>query len=317
MNRNHSIDLFRGISVVLMVFFTLILKLSNSLIDVLNHNVSGSFHFGDLVLPFFIFASGLSLSYFFNKRKKLSNINFFLDILYRIFILGIIWVFISPFSSGMLFGMDEIALILVLFILLCPLIRLRDEYLLLISLILFMLYPILSYNIDFSYYLGGFYASIFYLPIILSGFAIGRSIINNTPIIKKVMLFSFILFIILFYLFPIDKMRASPSFMALSILLASLLFHILYKYPIKNKILQYLGKNSLRYWVLMFVLFIIPVKLLYFSGVIPLPMQFSTIEAIFISLIFLVVFALISYFIDIFTNFLSKKLNRLNQIKRS
>ena len=56
-------DAFRGLAIVGMVFFTLTLKLSRNLPDILKHNVSGSLHLGDFVLPMFIFGSGISLAY--------------------------------------------------------------------------------------------------------------------------------------------------------------------------------------------------------------------------------------------------------------
>ena len=53
-----------------MVFFTVTLRLSSDLPDPLRHNVWGSLHLGDFVLPMFLFASGLSLAYFLQKREK-------------------------------------------------------------------------------------------------------------------------------------------------------------------------------------------------------------------------------------------------------
>ncbi|MCK4718720.1 MAG: DUF1624 domain-containing protein, partial [Thermoplasmata archaeon] len=68
--RDRSIDVFRGIAIVSMVFFTVTLKLSSDIPDILRHNSSGYFHIGDLVLPMFLFASGLSLAYYIDKRDK-------------------------------------------------------------------------------------------------------------------------------------------------------------------------------------------------------------------------------------------------------
>ncbi len=71
--RIRSIDVFRGISILLMVFFTLILRLSDSLPVLIIHNVRESIHLGDFVLPMFLFASGISLVFFAKKRKKLKS----------------------------------------------------------------------------------------------------------------------------------------------------------------------------------------------------------------------------------------------------
>lgn len=296
--RNKFIDFFRGFSVVLMVFFSVISFLSDSLPDFLLHNSRDSFHFGDLVLPLFLFASGLSSAYFFKKREKLSNTNLFLDIAQRVFILFIIWVFLSPFSSAKFLGMDEIALITLMFLMTTFLYKFNPKYLFLISLIIIFSYSIISPNLDFSDYLGGFNSAIFYLPLYLSAFVIGDSIIKRQKITGKIFLLSLLLFILFLFISPINKMTATPSFILVSILFSILFFHIISIYSLKNNIIEYLGRNSIRYWVLMYLIFLIPLIMSASFGNLELPLNFNPIVAIIISLIFLIIFALISISID-------------------
>ena len=68
--RNRAIDAHRGLAILGMVFFSLTIRLSADLPGPLKHNVRNSLHIGDLVLPMFLFASGLSLAYFLEKHAS-------------------------------------------------------------------------------------------------------------------------------------------------------------------------------------------------------------------------------------------------------
>jgi len=176
--RIHSIDVFRGISILLMVFFTLILRLSDSLPDLIVHNVRESLHIGDFVLPMFLFASGISLVFFMKKRKDLETT--ILDIVGRFGKFVMISLFISSFSAGELFGMDELMLSAVLFLPVVLLIRFSDKVLAGVGIGVFTLYFALQAFAllpDFAlHYLGGYPAAIFYLPVMLAGAIVGKNL---------------------------------------------------------------------------------------------------------------------------------------------
>jgi hypothetical protein len=255
--RIRSIDVFRGISILLMVFFTLIIRLSNSLPDLIAHNVRESIHLGDFVLPLFLFASGISLVFFAKKRKKLKSQ--VLDILERFGKFVLISIFLSSFSAGELMGMDEVMLSAVLFLPVVFLVRFSDKVLAGIGIGVFALYFILQSAMllpDFTlHYLGGYSAAIFYLPVMLAGAIAGK----NLDKIKEMFVISIIISIVLLAITSPHKMSLGPSFMALSISVSLLAFILVQK--TRNEILEYLGKKPIRYWVLMFAVLIVPLDL--------------------------------------------------------
>jgi len=252
--RIHSIDVFRGISILLMVFFTLILRLSDSLPDLIVHNVRESLHIGDFVLPMFLFASGISLVFFMKKRKDLETT--ILDIVGRFGKFVMISLFISSFSAGELFGMDELMLSAVLFLPVVLLIRFSDKVLAGVGIGVFTLYFALQAFAllpDFAlHYLGGYPAAIFYLPVMLAGAIVGK----NLDKLKEMFVISVAISIVLLAIIPPYKMAVSPSFMALSVSISLLVFILVQK--IRNGAIEYLGKKPIRYWVLMFAILIVP-----------------------------------------------------------
>ena len=116
MNRDHSIDAFRGLSIIGMVFFTVILRLSSNLPDILRHNVWGTVHLGDFILPMFLFASGLSLAYYLKKRENEKKNVFLQSILLRFGKLALVGISLSIFSAYGFLEMDEVMLSALLFI---------------------------------------------------------------------------------------------------------------------------------------------------------------------------------------------------------
>ncbi|MBI5227690.1 DUF1624 domain-containing protein [Candidatus Micrarchaeota archaeon] len=267
--RIRSIDVFRGFSIVLMVFFSLILRIGK-LPDILVHNISGSLHFGDFVLPMFLFASGISLVFFNNRRKNLSKTDYALDVAEKFGKLVLISALLSVFSAGDFLGMDEVMLNALLFIPAVILLTISEVVLGILCVLIFGIYFALmaSSNLpDFSlHYLGGYTAAFFYLPVMLGGVIVGKRILNGQGL-HLLLLATAIISAALFALIIPDKMNATPTFMALSVFVSLAFFIIvdwLLKKQEKNPIwnhLEYLGKDPIRYWVLMFVVLIIPISL--------------------------------------------------------
>lgn len=260
--RVRSIDVFRGLGIVSMVFFTLIVIFSDNLPDLLAHNEPGSIHIGDFVLPIFLFASGMSLVFYDRKHSEKGGRDYALDVIERAGRLAIVWVFISPFSSGETLGMDEIILSVLLFIPSLILLRIGKWAVLIGALVPIIAYIVLYYSAalpDFSaHYLGGFPAALFYLPVMLAGVMAGQSMGetgNWKP--KNLIIGAMLASAILLLLIPPYKNDASPSFMALSVLVSLIIFSIIWRIDLPA--LGYLGREPLRYWILMFVLLIIPI----------------------------------------------------------
>ncbi|MFH1785021.1 MAG: heparan-alpha-glucosaminide N-acetyltransferase domain-containing protein [Candidatus Micrarchaeota archaeon] len=293
--RIKAIDTFRGLSILLMVFFTIILGLCSSLPWLLTHNVPGTLRPGDFVLPMFLFASGMSLVYFDKKKSK--NKDYILDIIERIGKLVMIWFFLSPISSGEFLGMDEIMLNVLLFMPTLLLIKFSNKEIIIAGLSVFLLYfalQVVGFLPDFNAnYLGGYGAAIFYLPVMLAGVIAGREIENIDKYITPLILFSVIMLILI----PPYKLMVTPSFIILSILVSLLFFKLSKKIDIKE--IEYLGKDPIRYWVLMFVVLGLPL-LMYADGLdIGLPLKLDWLTAIGLTIVGMVILYMLSKILDI------------------
>lgn len=271
-----------------MVFFTLTLLLSKELPDVLKHNAAHAFHVGDFVLPLFLFASGMSLATYVRKFESFSFWKKLYDPIKRFLRLMFVSVMLSLFSASVFAGMDEIGLSAVLFLLTILFSRFSDVSITALCLLTIPLYIFAeSVNAVPDYtkaYLGGYGATVFYLPLMLMGFVAARSK-HHLPFIVGA---SFSVFLLLVYFIPPYKLSLSPSFMALGISFSGACY-LLVK-DIRNSFLEYLGKNPLRYWVYMFLIFIVPLKIIAHTSSIPLPLTLGWITTVIVS--FLAVFFL-------------------------
>ncbi|MBU1165779.1 DUF1624 domain-containing protein, partial [Candidatus Micrarchaeota archaeon] len=157
--RIREIDIFRGVTIVLMVFFSIICRLSRSLPDALIHNIPNSLHTGDLVLPMFLFASGMSIVFFAEKHGKRGKKEYVLDIIERFGMLAGIAILLSVFSGGGFFEMDELMLSAILFLVSILLVGFSEIMIFAVMLLVFLIYFVLqnfSLLPDFSlHYLGG------------------------------------------------------------------------------------------------------------------------------------------------------------------
>jgi len=269
MNRNHSIDAFRGFAIIGMVFFTVTLRLSNDLPDILRHNVWGTVHLGDFILPMFLFASGLSLAYFIKKREKEEKPIVLRKIVFRFGKLALIGILLSTFSAYGFLEMDEVMLSAILFIACIVLSRLNWKILIGIIFVINLSYIVLIYfdmtSIFVGHYLGGYSVALYYLPVMLTGLVIGQGIISKGGLWcgsnQTVFWSIFIFFLAFLILIPLNKMTATPSFIMLSVLFSFLIFiviNIVVSSGVKLKRLEYLGKKPIRYWLMMYIVFLIP-----------------------------------------------------------
>jgi len=302
--RVRSIDIFRGIAIVLMVFFSIYGVLSSTP-DFLQHNRPDSVHFGDFVLPMFLFASGMSLVFFAKKRAKEGMPGYALDCANRLTQLLLVSVFITLFR-GYFLGMDEVMLNALLFIPSALLIVLPEAAIAGFSLLIFASYFALSsFNAlpDFSAaYLGGYPAALFYLPVMLGGVIAGRRIFEGKSI-NSLLFVSIALSIALLLISPPYKDVVSPSFISLSILLSLVVFMaggaLLGKGSSQiSGFFEYLGRRPIRYWVLMFIALLIPLEAYSFLNGLELPLETGALPAFMISAICIFALYLLSLAID-------------------
>ena len=311
MVRYPPIDAFRGLSILGMIFFTVTLRISKNLPDVLKHNVWGTVNLGDFILPMFLFASGLSLAYFLKKREETEKKVVLKDVLLRFAKLSLIGVLLSFFSAYGFLEMDEVMLSALLFIACFILHRLNWK--IIIGIIFFVnlsYFVIIKYDqltIFVGHYLGGYPAALYYLPVMLSGLTIGKGITSKSLWCRSnqafmwTTFFSFLFFVIFI---PLNKMTASPSFIMLSILFSFGIFAAIDEIVTRNlnlNILQYIGRKPLRYWLNMYIVFIIPLWFYveFFNQGAPLSIQWYL--SVIISLMLMAVLYILSRVIDYIT----------------
>ena len=311
MKRNRSMDVFRGLAIVGMVFFTLTLRLSSDLPDILRHNISGTLHLGDFVLPMFIFGSGISLAYYISKRKVMENNIFVRNVLERFGLLALVGIILSPFSTRGFLEMDEVMLIALLFLACIVLYGLDWKILMGIVFFIDLAYLLfiqpgwlLAVDPFTGYYLGGYAAAPFYLTIMIVGLIIGQGIVSDKlwcirNILTMVLASIFFLFTWIFV--SIDKLAVSPSFMMLAILFCFAIYAMMDRI-VKNmqtsNELEYLGRKPIRYWIMMYVLVLIPL-ILYaeYSGNQPLDLHWPL--GIMVSICVMLLLWLVSKSIDL------------------
>jgi len=308
MDRDHTIDAFRGFSIIGMVFFTVTLRLSSDLPEPLRHNVWGSLHLGDFVLPMFLFASGLSLAYFLHKKEREEQNVFLQDVLGRFGKLTLVGILLSFFSAYGFLEMDEVMLSAILFIV-CVAFS-KFDWKIVLGIIFFInisyivIFQLGWINIFIGHYLGGYPAALYYLPVMLIGLIIGKGIISKGLWCERnilTILLIFVFFIIFWGFIPINKMTASPSFIMLSILFSFLIFAVMGKIVTNItsfRELEYLGRKPLRYWILMYIIFIIPLWFyIEYTGRV-LPLYLPWFIGVALSLGLMMLFWIISHIID-------------------
>ena len=308
MNRDHSIDSFRGIAIIGMVFFTVTLRLSSDLPEILRHNVWGSVHLGDFILPMFLFASGLSLAYYLKKRENEKKNVFLQSILLRFGKLALVGISLSIFSAYGFFEMDEVMLSALLFIACLLLSKLNWKILIGIIFVINLSYIFLIHfdmtSIFVGHYLGGYPAALYYLPVMLTGFVIGKGIISGgfwskSNKITITIIFFFFLFFLIFT--PLNKLTATPSFIMLSVLFSFFIFLIL-EWIISIfhslKRLEFIGRKPLRYWLMMYIIFLIPLWFYVDLTEQIFPLNIDWYIGIIISFGLLILFYLLAYIFE-------------------
>jgi len=265
--RVRTIDLFRGIAITLMIFFTVLVRLTDQP-GFLRHNVPFSFHIGDVVLPLFIFASGMSLFFFRKKREGKKRFDYAVDVAERLGKLALVSFFIFPFTSGEPLGMDEVMLIAVISIPSLLIAGFSEQAMLATAFLVLAGYSALdAFKMlpDFSaHYLGGYAAAVFYLPLMVFGMMAAKRIDNGKSIIPLAII-SLIGSFIFLWTGPADKMAATPAFMMVSISICLLLYMMLEFFMARAKpnamhdAIERMGRDPIRYWVLMFALAVAPV----------------------------------------------------------
>jgi hypothetical protein len=306
MERYQPIDAFRGLAIIGMVFFTVTLRLSKNLPDLLRHNVWGSVHLGDFILPMFLFTSGLSLAFYLENKENKKY--FKRNVAIRFCKLALTGVSLSIFSAYGFLEMDEVMLSAILFIVCVALSRFNWITILVIIFFINLSYiPLIQFNYDtifIGHYLGGYPAALYYLPIMLTGLLVGKGITSkgiwckNNKIIIAVIFFFFLLFLIIT---PLNKLTATPSFIMLSVLFSFFIFLIIewigsILHSLKR--LEFIGRKPLRYWLMLYIIFLIPLWFYIELTEQTFPLNIEWYIGILISLGLLILFYILTHLIE-------------------
>jgi peptidoglycan/LPS O-acetylase OafA/YrhL len=255
-SRDRQLDLLRGIAVMGMFFFSLVLSLSNTLPSVLEHNVSGRLLPGDLVLSLFLFSSGVSIALLRSRYGNVWDRDLWRKVAKRLGVMLAASVFITPFSVGAFLGMDEVMLNAVLTV---PALVLSGMGLAINSIVMaaivaaYEMVTTWGMQVPFSsVYLGGYSGAIFFLPVMLAGVLVCHEWRNRS--LPHALAWLGVLALAWYYFGTPDKLTVTPSFIALSCCICALLLYLLGRFHATNRCLEYCGRHSLRMWILMFVL---------------------------------------------------------------
>jgi hypothetical protein len=254
--RDYSLDLLRGVAVAGMFFFSLVATFSDSLPLLLLHNIPGRFLPGDLVLSLFLFSSGVSLSLMRQRYASSFDSGMWLKLIRRLSWMVLVSLFITPFSVGEPFGMDEMMLNLVLTIPALFIIGLGEFVNLGAIFFIWVLIAVLGkfgQLVDPTIsYLGGYPLCFAWMPMVLAGsLTTSRNYLTS---IQRSAIWIVTLLILCIFSGPPDKLNLAPSFGALSALIGELFLDIFKRSKLRLVWLEYFGSKPLRMWVLMFAL---------------------------------------------------------------
>ena len=222
--------------------------------------------------------------------------------------LAIVGISLSIFSAYGFLEMDEVMLSAILFLLSVGLSKINWRIIPgIIFIIFFSYFALIHYNLEsifIGHYLGGYPAAFYYFPIMLIGLYIGKGIISdglwctrNQIIISMI----FIYFIFFSIFIPFNKMTVTPPFILLSILFSFAIFSMIDFISNSNiffKRLEYIGKTPLRYWLMMYLFFLVPLLFYIEFFNISSPLDIQWYFSILISLILIIILWRLSYLID-------------------
>lgn len=280
--RVPAIDLMRGVSIIGMLFFSLNYTLTDDLPVLLMHNVPERFLPGDLVLPLFLFTSGLAVSAAQRSPRGAPQMLSF-RLVCRVMVQLVIALGLSRFSSGRIGGMDEMMLNLIIWIPVSMFAH-STKMLVAISLLSFGLYPVLELvdmlPIRSDRYLGGYGAALFYLPVMALGVLLSRNRVSSAGRNLKILasLFSFLLLVASVALWPIRKLEVTPSFVMVSCVGSVAVWQIAAR--VRCRWLEFVGRFPRTSWIFMFVALIIPLQLIEQHRAIVLPWWAACLAAL-------------------------------------
>ncbi|MFN4894379.1 MAG: heparan-alpha-glucosaminide N-acetyltransferase domain-containing protein [Pseudomonadota bacterium] len=255
-SRDRQLDLLRGIAVAGMFFFSFVATLSDSLPTVLMHNVPDKVLIGDFVLSLFLFCSGISLAMLYDRHGSLRSLRLWRKLGTRLSQMVVVSIFVTPFSTNQILGMDEMMLNVVLTVPALVVLSVGSRWIWMVAISIWLTHTVLLRSGVIpevpAEYLGGYRLAVVWLPILLGGtLAHARS---QSALINQLLIWGALLLVAVVFSGWPDKMRLTASFGVLSVFLGSALLFILRHFNLMSSWLEYFGSKPLRMWILMFSL---------------------------------------------------------------
>lgn len=277
MEREASVDLFRGTVVILFLFLNAWFSFTpeNEIPFIFRHNNPEMLLPGDFVAAFFTFIIGVSLALSFARRKLkgesilesikvyvkrfilLILLGFFLDSLFYFQDHGLVWGVLQTLGIAGLISL--------------PLLALRNRNRIAIALLVLALYGILM--IQSQVFLdevthsrnGGPFGAISYGAITIFGVVAGEMLINKKKFFQTALSTGMILILLSIAIsafMPYSKVLVSPSYALISsgaaFFMLALFKYLDERYKTTNEMLIAYGRNSLLAWILQYPLIFYP-----------------------------------------------------------
>jgi hypothetical protein len=255
-SRDTQLDLLRGVAVAGMFFFSFVATISDSLPAVLTHNVPGKLLVGDFVLSLFLFCSGVSLALVCSRYTTVWTQKVWRKLIVRILQMVAVSVFITPFSTSSVLGMDEMMLNAALTLPAFLVIACGRAWVVLCAVGIWVLRDLLV-GIGVvpalpTVYLGGYPLAVFWLPIMLGGALVWSR--TEREIARQLLMWTALLVVAVVLSGLPDKMALTPSFGVLSVCVALVTLLVFRRHGVRCHWLEYFGSKPLRMWCLMFAL---------------------------------------------------------------
>jgi len=287
--RINSLDAFRGLAILLMIFVHFINWFSKEVPLYLKYDLAKHVTLGDLVAPLFLVAVGISLWLSYSKRTEKGQKYLEIGKVYfkRYFLLIVVGLVLDMLRRGSInFTWGVLETIGVAALIAFLLIRYSDKVLVAVIALSSAIYSYLSILPDFSYLVyhspfGGMPAIISWLSLALIGVMIGKRLVKSFDEKKKFLLFLFksaavliAVAVLLSFVVPLDRGLVSTSYVLLAsaggLMVFSVLFFLIEQKGMKLRFLTDFGLSALIVFIAQYLFIAIPIKLLGLHKAFPL-----------------------------------------------
>jgi len=305
-----SIDVFKGLSVVLMVFVNT-LAIYENVPNWSKHAGDFGLTYVDLIAPFFVFMLALNMNISYQKRKekfgrKKAMFRYIRRFLIFIGIGFFLTIYIGP--DGFYFRWGTFQVLGMSGLLLLPLIELKPLLKLLVAVIIMILHQLILFtplsSIVYESIEGGILGALSWGSMMIISSFLAESLTKGKDKVKSYFLFGGLICLVLGFSFGfilgISRAYISLPYILVSVGISSLIYYILYyifevwannhEFVKKEKIFSVVGKNA-------FILYLIHIVIVYTIYQI-IPLNISSVIIFSISFVNVAIIWLIAFLMN-------------------